>query len=111
MSDFETASRNAIKYHFPNITLKGCWFHYRQAIFRKAVKIGIKKSYHLDEYRDFLNLFGALALIPASKVIEGFDIIINLMPNDPKCDELCKYFEKEWIKSKSKFKKNINFKM
>lgn len=100
MSDFEKASRNAIEFHFPNVLTKGCWFHYRQAIFRKAVKIGIKKFYHLDQYRDFLNLFGALALIPESKVLEGLEFIKTFMPNEPKCAEMCRYFEKQWIKSK-----------
>ena len=95
MSDFEKASRNAIEFHFPNVLTKGCWFHYRQAIFRKAVKIGIKKFYHLDQYRDFLNLFGALALIPESKVLEGFEFIKT-------------NFEKKWIKSKL-FILKINF--
>ncbi|CAF0969509.1 unnamed protein product [Brachionus calyciflorus] len=68
MADFEKASRHAIQYHFPNIIIKGCWFHFKQAIFRRAVRIGLKQHYSKDEYRDFINLLGALALIPIEHV-------------------------------------------
>ena len=32
LEDFEKGSTNALKYHFPNVEIKGCWFHYRQAV-------------------------------------------------------------------------------
>jgi hypothetical protein len=31
LTDFEKAARKAIRFHFPNITLKGCFFHFKQA--------------------------------------------------------------------------------
>ncbi|RNA02875.1 Ragulator complex LAMTOR3, partial [Brachionus plicatilis] len=99
MTDFEIASINAIKFHFPNVILKGCWFHFRQAVFRNSVKFGLKQHYHKDEYREFINLLGALSLLPLDKVEEGFQKIKSYMPNDPKCDNLYKYFERQWIKN------------
>ena len=53
MIDFEKASKNAIEYHFPNVKVNGCWFHFRQAINRKAVKIGLRQHYAKDDYRKF----------------------------------------------------------
>lgn len=100
MADFEKASTLAIKYHFPNVNIKGCWFHYRQAIYRRAVKIGLKQYYGKDEYREFLNIFGALALIPSEKVLEGYEILKKFKPNDEKCDEMMEYFDRIWLKSK-----------
>ncbi|RNA39184.1 Ragulator complex LAMTOR3 [Brachionus plicatilis] len=70
MADFEIASINAIKFHFPNVILKGCWFHFRQAVFRNAVKFCLKQHYHNDEYREFINLLGALSLLPLDKIEE-----------------------------------------
>ncbi|CAF0766649.1 unnamed protein product [Brachionus calyciflorus] len=70
MADFEKASTNAMQFHFPSIVVKGCWFHFRQAIFRYAVRLGLKKHYHKDNYRDFINLFGALSFLPLEKVEE-----------------------------------------
>ena len=36
LTDFETAAINAIRATFPDSVLKGCTFHYRQAITRKV---------------------------------------------------------------------------
>ncbi|CAF0865369.1 unnamed protein product [Brachionus calyciflorus] len=99
MADFEKASTQAIKYHFPNIIIKGCWFHFRQAIFRNAVKLGLKTSYNQYEYKEFINLLGALSFIPPNKVLDGFNIVKEFMPTDPKCTELLNYFENQWLKN------------
>ncbi|RNA21958.1 Copia [Brachionus plicatilis] len=40
MADFEEASTLAAEFHFPGIKRKGCWFHFRQAIFRRAIRLG-----------------------------------------------------------------------
>jgi hypothetical protein len=34
LTDFEKVARKALRFHFPNITLKGCFFHFKQAIGR-----------------------------------------------------------------------------
>ncbi len=60
-SDFEKAAQNAFRFHFPGVKLKGCWFHFRQAIIKHAFEIGMKPLYNRDSYRIFLNLIGALA--------------------------------------------------
>ena len=44
MADFEKASTNAISFYFPSIQIKECWFHFRQTIFRRAIRIGLKKK-------------------------------------------------------------------
>ena len=104
MADFEKASTNALKYHFPNIEVKGCWFHFRQAIHRRAVKIGLKKDMEKDEYTKFMNSLGAMALIPIEQINEAFEFITSFMPNDPKCTELYEYFRDQWMKSKPNIK-------
>ncbi|CAF1146805.1 unnamed protein product, partial [Brachionus calyciflorus] len=98
MADFETASTNALKYHFPNIEIKGCWFHFRQAINRRSVRIGLKQHLHRDNYRKFQNALGALALIPADRINDGLKIIKTFMPSDSKCKDLYDYFQRQWVK-------------
>lgn len=100
MADFENASTNAMSHHFPNVTIKGCWFHFKKAIFAKATKIGLKQHYHKTDYREFVNLFGALALVPIEKISDGMETIKSLMPDDSKCTQLYNYFDNNWIKSK-----------
>ena len=45
MSDFEPAILGAMTMAFPAATAKGCWFHYGQAIYRKASELGLSPSY------------------------------------------------------------------
>ncbi|RNA32908.1 Ragulator complex LAMTOR3, partial [Brachionus plicatilis] len=98
MADFEKASTNAMVYHFPNVTIKGCWFHFKKAIFKHAVRIGLKQHYGKTEYNVFVNMFGALALVPIDKVQVGLEILKSVQPADAKCTQLLDYFEKQWIK-------------
>ena len=39
MVDFEKALQNALKQVFSDSKLQGCWFHFTQALRRKAIKI------------------------------------------------------------------------
>lgn len=68
----------------------------------------MKPLYNRDNYRNFINLIGALALIPIDKVSEGLSIIKHKIPkviidnNEEPCTkavQLLEYFEKHWISS------------
>ena len=41
ISDFEIGAMNAFKEVFPNTTIKGCHFHYTQAIWRNIQENGL----------------------------------------------------------------------
>lgn len=105
-ADFEKAPKNALEFHFPNITIRGCWFHFRQAVIRRAFSIGLKSKYHTVSYQQFFSMLGALALVPIDQVKTSYEIIkskyIPTNENNEKC-ELCvnllTYFEKQWIQS------------
>ncbi|CAF1354279.1 unnamed protein product [Rotaria magnacalcarata] len=40
-SDFESGEMGALKNLFPNVTVRGCWYHFNQAIFRNIQKMGL----------------------------------------------------------------------
>ena len=40
MADFETSLCNALRETFPQCPIKGCWFHYTQAVIRNIRKLG-----------------------------------------------------------------------
>jgi len=42
LTDFESAAIGAYQYHFPNIKVIGCFFHFGQSLYRKIVDIGLK---------------------------------------------------------------------
>lgn len=75
-------------YHFPDAEVKGCWFHFHQAINRNAIRYGLKQHYNQVKYKKFINSLGALAFLPLDKVQEGFSLIKTFMPNDRKFDHL-----------------------
>ena len=69
MADFEVASRTAIRNVFGNVAVKGCWFHYTQAIMRRAKMIGIERAYRPSELVNttIRRLFG-LAFVDSTEV-------------------------------------------
>ncbi len=91
--DFEAVSSFAIRFHFPGVVIKGCWFHFRQAIFNKIKEFGLQILYNQNEYKEWFNMFGALALVPIEYIEAGLNIIKSLTPNNSKCKMLILYFE------------------
>lgn len=45
ISDFEPTILGVMSCAFPNAGPRGCWFHYGQAIFRKAEDLGLQLEY------------------------------------------------------------------
>ena len=50
MTDFENASRRAVRNVFCDVVVKGCWFHYTQAIVRRAKKVGLETAYRTSAF-------------------------------------------------------------
>ena len=51
--DFELAAINAFKFHWPGAELKGCFFHYTQAVLRWAFRNGYKLHYSINTAYNF----------------------------------------------------------
>ena len=43
--NFEWASILAYQSYFPNVEMRGCFFHYAQALWKNFIKIGLKSEY------------------------------------------------------------------
>ena len=104
MSDFELASRNAMKLVFPNISLSGCSFHFLQAVLRNARVIGLTNAFRTNPV--FKALFKRLMNIhylPENHIGPMFDLISNeesgLQGDYEKkmWKKLLKYFRRFWI--------------
>ncbi|XP_043475792.1 uncharacterized protein LOC122507239 [Leptopilina heterotoma] len=66
MTDYESALKAALRAVFPNIILHGCWFHYKQALLRKAIKLGLRALLKYNEdAKHLLLLIMDLPLLPA----------------------------------------------
>ena len=81
-SDFEKAFLNASEKIFPDVKLNGCFFHFKQSMWRKITDLGLRQLYNDDEgVRHVLKLPQALAFIPPEDVIYGFNLIKSKVVN------------------------------
>ena len=98
MSDYEAASSNAVQQVFEGIEIKGCWFHFAQAILKKVRNIGLATKYDEDTVKKKVRCVMALPLLPSSEIEEGLhDIEKQLSANDIQLKKLCKYVRRQWI--------------
>ncbi|KAG0439313.1 hypothetical protein DMUE_2517, partial [Dictyocoela muelleri] len=97
--DLEEASFKAISSIFPNAEIKGCYFHFGQAIWRKCVNLGFKTLYSNNPgIRKVVKLIMALPLVPFSHIDEGWNLLQRAMLQiDENVSLLKGYFESTWM--------------
>ncbi|KAL4120082.1 hypothetical protein QTP88_012821 [Uroleucon formosanum] len=85
----------AIRTMFPNTTIRGCWFHYSQAVWKKVANIGLidKCSNHRGAY-DTVHMLMAMPLLPTN-CINVQSLISN--NNDYNFTLLFKYYRSTWL--------------
>lgn len=79
MTDFEAGMRKSIRHVYPDTILRGCCFHYCQALRNKIQKLGLRpllKS--CPEARLIFKEIMSLPLLPADKVLQGYLHIQNI---------------------------------
>ena len=73
MLDFEIAVINAFYFHFPNIQIILCFFHFGHSLFRKICSVGLKEEYLNNEnLKSWTRKVIALALVPPDQVADLF---------------------------------------
>ena len=98
LTDFERASRKALSFHFPGIKLRGCYFHYKQAIGRWIFKHGYKRTYTQNLFfKKWFRKLASLAVVPLDQFDEAYNIIKSSQPTEINVTPILKYFESTWI--------------
>ena len=66
LTDFEAAAINAITETFPESTVKGCTFHFRQALMRKVQELGLRPAYSSGDptVQNWIRQIMGLTLLP-----------------------------------------------
>ncbi|XP_066941046.1 uncharacterized protein [Macrobrachium rosenbergii] len=78
MMDFEKAHINSFKSVFQSASVSCCLFHLSQSVYRKVCEIGFKDRYHHDnEFSIKIRCFSALAFLPPSDVLDGFEELVD----------------------------------
>ena len=69
MIDFETAARNAWKETFPNTTIRGCFFHFTQCVWRKIQNCCATTEFRdNDSFHQLVRRAAVLPLVPSQRV-------------------------------------------
>ena len=96
--DFEIGLWQALRHVLPNATIKGCSFHWGQAVWRKCQLIGLQGPYNDEEsVKVFIRKILALRFLPHEHIIPTFNIISNEVSHQPTLNELCDYVKDTWI--------------
>ena len=76
LTDFERAARKAIKFHFPSVHLRGCYFHFKQAVGRWIFRNGYTVNYVSNViFKKWVNKITSLAVVPLDQVHSAWDKI------------------------------------
>lgn len=94
--DFENAAKSAIQKVFPDIVVKGCFYHLSQNIYRNIQRLGLQKKYMDDEnFALKVRMLPALAFLPEEQVVAAFEKLSEIMP--PEAEPIVDYFEDSYI--------------
>ena len=97
--DFELALWKAIQQVYPSVVIRGCAFHWTQAVWRKIQGVGLQSSYTQDVAIHHLckQLLG-LPFIPADHIRPVFNTL-KLRAATLSLQEVTGYIEDTWIDS------------
>jgi hypothetical protein len=100
MSDFEKGVLNTLRSVFPNINIKGCNFHQKQAIKRNIQAKGLLTLMnHSTKFNYLVKMLYGLAFVPPHKVTDIFDTIIMDYVDTNKeteAEDFVAYFQQTW---------------
>ena len=81
-SDYELNIINAFKTIYPSVEIKGCYFHFIQALWKNIKDKQLNKEYKADEEnKKWFDQLKALAFLPPKYVITAFNYLISIAPN------------------------------
>ncbi|XP_050066333.1 uncharacterized protein LOC126555451 [Aphis gossypii] len=83
--DFEIAAHTAVQNTFSGVTVKGCRFHFGQALWRKIQSNNnLRQSYNAkqNETGEWLKMFFGLPFLPVHEVTDAFTDLMSICPQD-----------------------------
>lgn len=99
MSDYEAATRKALKIEFSRARISGCYFLYVKAINKAARRFGVSKD---EKFHTAIQKVSALALLPNEFITSGFNIIDRenrSLKYSARWSRFKKYWNRQWSKA------------
>lgn len=73
ITDFEQSMRNALQIIFPNVLLRGCWYHFCAALRKKHLKFGMNALLKENVLaKQIQKMLMSLPLLPKENFYEGY---------------------------------------
>lgn len=100
--DFEMSAISAIREVLPLCEIYGCYFHFRQCLWRKVQEIGLVMEYKDNaEVRLTIQMCAAVAFLKTEDVHDGWVEIHSQAPENPKLSIFFDYFVEQWLDNES----------
>ena len=75
--DFEQGVINVVEDLFPNVSYNGCYFHYKQSIFRNLqLTKSLPVLQHVSEFEKAVNFIYALPFVPSQDIVMIYEKVI-----------------------------------
>jgi hypothetical protein len=94
-----TGAWGAIKHHFPTADIKGCVFHWSQAVLRKVAKLGLKTAYDQKQSTHiFIRKILALPFLPSDHIRPAFlQLVQTSTTGTQQLQQLMTYLSRTWF--------------
>jgi hypothetical protein len=103
--DFEASMINAIRIVHTLAIIRGCYFHFGKAIYRKIQDLGLSNCYrNSTEFKFFVNMVSVLPLVPLNLLEEAIYLCVTLKPvNNDLVERFFSYLMNTWLLENSRF--------
>ena len=98
MLDYESGILPTLRLHFPTSTIKGCNFHFSQAVWRRVQNLGLSNQYEEPQVGRIIRSLMALPFVPRMFVRQQFNNIEGSNNTGIQAvAQLLEYFKTTWI--------------
>ncbi|XP_065318870.1 uncharacterized protein LOC135926865 [Gordionus sp. m RMFG-2023] len=107
-TDYEAAAISALRFVFPNMSIKGCFFHYSQALWRKCQALGLVSGYlHNTTIHQVVRRMTTLPFCKEEHISEVRASCHALSAEYPLLKNFMEYMDFTWLGVNAIFPRNI----
>ena len=111
ITDYETAIMNAAENVFPGLDIRGCYFHFNEALYRKVQALRLARAYERDqELKRLVREIMALGFLPLNLLRMNWNNVqqapntLALLQVYPRLAQFLRYFERNWMNPNGSFR-------